>query len=173
MLSMFTFFVACGSTPTEVPNTLEAQDMVLPTNNDPDERRQATIRQLSVYDGHLECEKLPSTDRQSTLTYIVENVSRPPWAPMRAATCLAKLYPEESQDDLVRWVANPKTKGLAFLLTKQIPNLPEPVAKKVAIAGLQGPFAEDVRTRLINLDDTRLTEILHTNIQSQPESIGR
>ena len=87
---------------------------------------------------------------------------------MRAATCLSRLYPEESQEDFVRWVANPKTKGLAILLTKQIPIFPDPVAKKVAIAGLQGPFAEDVRMRLINLSDTRLTDILQ-----QPEPIGR
>ena len=161
MLSMLPFFVACGSTQTELPTALENSESQVPdhTQNTSDPI-QTTIRQLSVYDGTITCDKLPSQNRQETLTHIVDNVGLPPWAPMRAATCLTKLYPEEAQEDLIRWVENPQTKGLAFLLTKQIQTLPTPVAKRVASAGLKGPFAEEFRSRLIKQNDVRLTDIL-------------
>ena len=161
MLSMLPFFVACGSTQTEIPTVSENSEAQVPEliQNSSD-TIEATVRQLSVYDGTISCDKLPTKNRQETLTHIVDNVSLPPWAPMRAATCLTKLYPAEAQEDLIRWVENPKTKGLAFLLTKQIQTLPDPVAKRVASAGLKGPFAEEFRSRLIKQNDARLTDIL-------------
>lgn len=163
MCSVLLFFFACGTSQVEIQKNTKSVDDSLSIHDSKehlDENIQKTIRQLSVYDGDIVCESLPEKDRQSTLTYIVENVSRPPWAPMRAATCLAKVYPEEAQEELVRWVGNSKTKGLALLITKQIHTLPTAVAQRVASAGLKGPFAEELRVRLIKQNDERLRELL-------------
>jgi hypothetical protein len=163
MLSMSLFFVACGPVQTEKQSVSKEEQSNPPTQhsqNTIEEEMQTTLRLLSAYDGNIDCEHLPKKDRQSTLTYIIDNVSLPPWAPMRAATCLTRLYPEESEEEMIRWVENPKTKGLAFLLTKQMNILPKPVALRVTSAGLKGPFAEDFRARLIKINDVRLIDVL-------------
>ena len=170
MLSML-FFLSCGNSESEIVDTTKETQNSISTKSivgTEEENMAMTVRQLSVYDGNIVCSNLPKQERQSTLTYIVENISLPPWAPMRAATCLAKLYPEEAQEDLVRWVESPEMKGLAFLLTKQIKTMPDPVAQRIAVAGLNGPFSAEIRTRLAKLNDSRLKDILPRYIEQNP-----
>ena len=143
---------AAVSVPPEVP--VQEQNLAdSPSNN-------ALVRTLSVRDSGLDCQTLKADDLQMDLTYVVENVTRPPWAGMRAAACLAELYPTEAQPDFVRWVQDPKTKGLAFLLAGQIKRLPDPVAIEVAQAGLSGPHAPDFRVRLEKVNDIRMKDLL-------------
>ena len=79
---------------------------------------------------------------------------------MRAAACLAQRYPQQAEKDLIGWVENPKTKGLAFLLAGQLHTLPDDVAKNIATAGLKGPHKRDFRVRLVRLQDPRISPIL-------------
>ena len=170
MLSML-FFLSCGNSESEIIDSIKEKRSTVSsksTARTEEENVAMTIRQLSVYDGDIVCSKLTKQDRQSTLTYIVEHISLPPWAPMRAATCLAKLYPEEAQEDLVRWVENPETKGLAFLLTRQIKSMPEPVARRIALAGLNGPFSAEIRSRLVQINDSRIKDILPKSLEQNP-----
>lgn len=165
MLAIFLLLSACETpekqsvnqspSPSHVQKDIPKEDPLLK-----DDQSKKIIRQLSAYDGNGDCENLPKENLQERLTHIVDHVARPPWAPMRAASCLAKMYPEAAETDLIRWVENPKTKGLAFLLAGQIKELPKAVAFRVAQAGLDGPHAKDFRVRLIKVQDPRLQELL-------------
>ncbi|MEC7987914.1 MAG: hypothetical protein VX278_22290 [Myxococcota bacterium] len=140
---------------TRSPSTLAPAQKIADTPSS-----STLVRRLSVRDTGLDCKTLEAVNLREELTYVVENVSRPPWAGMRAAACLAELFPNESKTDFVRWVKDPNTKGLAFLLAGQLEKLPDPVAIDVAEAALSGPHAPDFRIRLEKVNDIRMKELL-------------
>ena len=151
---MYFLLLACG-TPTliESPTSVE-KNTVVPTETT------SLVTQLSARDSQLDCTQLPTTELRTELISIVDTVERPPWVPMRAAACLAELFPAESQEDLLRWIATPDKKGLAFLIAGQLPKLPDDIAKNVAQAGLNGPHAQEIRLRITKQNDPRLAPLL-------------
>ena len=94
---MFPFFVllACGSSEqsqqmTSVPPPIEQPSVAVGSSSFDEENTKDLIRILSAYDGKSNCTGLPEQGLQEKLTHIVEHVSLPPWAPMRAASCLSQ-----------------------------------------------------------------------------------
>lgn len=73
-----------------------------------------------------------------TLRAVVDEVPRPPWAPMRAASCLVQFHPTEIQPDLERWVVAPELKGLGRLVLGSLDQMPLEVALPVARKALTG-----------------------------------
>jgi hypothetical protein len=111
---------------------------------------QAVYKALSVRDPEPECaavEALSATPAQ-TLLEVVEHASQPPWAGMRAATCLILGHGEAMAPTLASWVQDPDRRGLALLVLDQLDQLPEAQALELAQQALAGPHAADVPSRL-------------------------
>jgi hypothetical protein len=78
-----------------------------------------------------------------TLLQVVDEIARPPWAPMRAASCLVQHHAAEIQPDLERWVVAPELKGLGRLVLDSLDRMPPEVAVPVARKALEsGPEKE-------------------------------
>lgn len=151
---MFFLFLACGTTASFQSTAPVEQSTIISSNVS------SLMSLLSARDSQIDCTQLPTEELQTQLVSIVETIERPPWVPMRAATCLTELYPTESQEELLRWIATPEKKGLAFLIAGQIPKLPDEIAINVARAGLQGPHAQEIRLRITKQNDPRLAPLL-------------
>lgn len=111
---------------------------------------QAVYKALSVRDPEPECaavEALTPTPVE-TLLEVVQRASQPPWAGMRAATCLIVGHGAEVAPTLTAWVEGPDTRGLALLVLDQLDALPEAQAVELATKALAGPHAADVPSRL-------------------------
>jgi len=126
---------------------------------------QELIVQLSARDHQLSCSTLSSSQLKKDLVEIVDTIERPPWVPMRAAACLTELYPQDSKEDLIRWISAPNKKGLAFLIAGQLSKIPDDSAISIAKAGLEGPHALDIRVRLEKQKDERFIPLLSPNPQ--------
>ena len=148
---IYFLFFACG----DAPHTESVQENSSHT--------QELIVRLSARDHQLSCSSLSSPQLHKDLTEIVDTVARPPWVAMRAAACLTELYPEESKEDLIRWISAPNKKGLAFLIAGKLSNIPDTSAVSIAKAGLSGPHARDIRIRLEKQNDTRFAPLLSPN----------
>lgn len=68
-----------------------------------------------------------------------ETVTMPPWAPLRAATCLAELAPERASAAAVRWVQQPERVGLGLAVLQVEARLSPTDAQALAEAALAGP----------------------------------
>ena len=150
---MFFFLIACGTVSSPTPKQQAASSPV---------DTLSLTTQLSARDTTLSCTDLAGENLKQELVNIVETIQRPPWVPMRAATCLAELYPSESKPELMRWIADPQKKGLAFLIAGQLSHLSTEDARSVANAGLNGPHGQQIRIRLEKQNDERLSPVLST-----------
>jgi hypothetical protein len=112
--------------------------------------QKSLIRQLSMRDGSPSCESLSkgNDEFQRDLKIIVEHVTHPPWAGMRAASCVIELYPEQSLNTFEEWMTQENTMGLAYLLSSKLSEMPESIAIPVAEAGLSGPHSKGVLERI-------------------------
>jgi len=153
---MILFLLACGTQTAERPTIQEPPSHLESTSN-PDI---TVLQQLSVRDGFSCSQLVDNKELQAELSRIVEEVSKPPWAPMRAAACLIERYSVQAKPDFERWIVDPSKKGLAFLIAGQIEKMPDEVALSVVKLGLAGPHALDIRVRLEKINDPRLQTIL-------------
>lgn len=117
--------------------------------------QKSLIRQFSMRDGSPSCEILAegNDEFQGELNFIIEHVSHPPWAGMRAASCVIELYPEQSLNTFEAWMTQENTMGLAYLLSSKLSEMPQMIAIPVAEAGLSGPHSKGVLER-IRLNDS-------------------
>ena len=101
------------------------------------------------WDGDCATVEALATEPVQTLQNIVDHASAPPWAPMRAATCLLRGHATEKQAEIERWVTEPELLGLGILTLQQIDDLPEAVALSVAERALASGQTElDAQERL-------------------------
>lgn len=123
-----------------------------PTEWTPNADEDAVYRALSVRDGGPDCASVEALakDPVAALVSMVENVQQPPWVAVRAAQCLVRGHAEQVKPNLMTWVVAPQKRGLAILLANEADAMPEAVAVEVARVGLAGPYAEDMRKRLVN-----------------------
>lgn len=94
-----------------------------------------------------EAEALTSTP-VSTLLEIVDHATMPPWAPLRAATCLVERHGDETRAEIVAWVSDPDLQGLAQVALLGVDRLPVDLALEVARLGLAGPDPAGARKAL-------------------------
>lgn len=137
-----------------------------PTTEAPPDGAEAIHRALSARDQSPPCEDVEalSTAPVEALLYIVEHATQPPWAGMRAAECLTLRHAEAIQPQLTGWVQNPDTRGLALMVFNRLDEIPSTVALPVARASLNGPLAEDARSRFQKLENAEIKAILEESI---------
>jgi hypothetical protein len=74
------------------------------------------------------------------LVEIAEEATAPPWAGMRAASCLARLYSAESLPSMETWILDESKAGLALVVLGELDHMPEATARKLAKLALErGP----------------------------------
>jgi hypothetical protein len=83
----------------------------------------------------------------ASLARIAEHLQSPPWAPMRAANCLAKR-PTEAASLVAPWWSDPAVAGLADVLLLALHTWPEEVATEAATQALAGPHRQLALRRL-------------------------
>ena len=112
----------------------------------PSEEEDAVYRALSLRDPQS-CEQVESlaTEPVAVLLTVVDKAQMPPWAPLRAATCLAAGHGEAVRDELLSWVGSLETKGLAYVVLEQLDKMPEALAAELAAAALAGPNAVEAQ----------------------------
>ena len=110
----------------------------------------AMYRAFSVRDPQPVCAEVEALAPVPTtgLLEVVQLGVMPPWAAMRAASCLVSGHADQVPDTLAAWVADPQAKGLALLVLDQIDDLPEPLALQIAAQALAGPHAAEAPARL-------------------------
>ncbi|MEQ1501031.1 MAG: hypothetical protein ABMB14_02320 [Myxococcota bacterium] len=93
----------------------------------------AVIRTLSSHDP-VSCDVVEAATRTpvQTLLAVVDTVSMPPWAPMRAAGCLVERHAVEVRGELEGWVIAPDKQGLGRLVLASLDAMPVEVAVPVA-----------------------------------------
>jgi hypothetical protein len=101
-----------------------------------------------------------ASDPLDALRTVVEHASMPPWAPMRAAHCIATRHAEAARADLLAWVSDEQTRGLALQLLGELDEVDPAVAVDVARAALAGPIADDARARLADSDLAELRALV-------------
>ena len=164
---MIFILLACGDTTTPSHTDRPKEEIQVPAHTSTPlqvhtkKRIDTLVQTLSTREQQISCSILTHEKTLKTdLTTIVDTIERPPWVPMRAATCLAELFPIKSQSDLSRWISDPQKKGLAFLIAGLVPNLPDDVARSVVEKGLNGPHEAQVRMRLTKQKDPRSMPLL-------------
>jgi hypothetical protein len=118
------------------------------------ETQLAMYRAFSVKDPAPECAEVEALDPEplAGLQLIAEEIAMPPYAGMRAATCIATRHAEAGVDILVGWMGNPEVGGLVRLALQQVDSWPESVRETVGQAALAGPHAA-VAAPLLKTDD--------------------
>jgi hypothetical protein len=84
----------------------------------------------------------------ATLLEVVDKVEMPPWAPMIAADCLLRHYPNEVRSRLDAWVTEPGLAGFGRLTIDSLDRLPVDIAVPVARTALAGSDPALARKRL-------------------------
>jgi hypothetical protein len=82
-----------------------------------------------------------------TLLAVVDGVTMPPYAPMRAADCLIRGHAAEVQPQLERWVVAPELKGLGRLVLSGIDAMPLEVALPVVRTAIATGSDPDLAVR--------------------------
>jgi len=118
----------------------------------PTAEQRALYDALKVRDDGPSCEALAalSQDIASDLIWIVDHATQPPWAGIRAARCILSDHLEAKATDIDAWVVDPSKKGLALLTLSMLDEVPEPAAVRFATLALDGPLADDARSRLVD-----------------------
>jgi len=107
------------------------------------ETQLAMYRALSVRDPDPVCADVEALDPEplAGLQLIAEKIAMPPYAGMRAATCIVTGHAEDGVDIISDWMANPKFGGLVRLALQHAAEWPDPVFEQVSKAALAGPHA--------------------------------
>lgn len=121
----------------------------------------AVMRALSSRDP-VSCEAVEALTPtpKETLLEVVETVTMPPWAPMRAADCLVRGRPLEIVDRMEVWVTDPELLGLGRLVLGQIDTMPVEAAVPVARKALVGSDPELARSRVGAATSTELKSLV-------------
>lgn len=118
----------------------------------PTAEQRALYDALKVRDAAPPCDALISLSKDvaTDLVWIIDHATQPPWVGIRAARCVLSDHLEAKADEVDAWVVDPSKKGLALLTLSMLDEVPEPQAVRFATLALQGPLADDARTRLID-----------------------
>jgi len=131
-----------------------------PWTPSPDEA--ALLQVLSLRDGTPSCGELVSMvpDPTTSLLHIVDNVTMPPWAPMRAAICLIDKKEAEIEPQLREWVTQPQKLGLAKLVLRRAHTLNPTRAKTLSELSLTSENRDTARQILSVSPDPILRQLV-------------
>lgn len=86
-----------------------------------------------------------SPDPVGALTWVTEHVQQPPWAGVRAASCLVDHHAEAVEAQLRTWITDPAARGFGRVVIASLDRVPADLARSLAEQALQeGP--EPTRT---------------------------
>ncbi len=116
----------------------------------PTEADETLYAALSVREQVQTCDEVAGLvpDPLSSFRAIVEHAEMPPWAGLRAAGCIARLYPIEARDDVVAWVRSESTLGFALTVVGIVDELDESLAVSLAQAAVDGELADRLGPKL-------------------------
>ena len=116
----------------------------------PTEADETVYAALSVREQVQACDEVAALveDPLTSFRAVVEHAQMPPWAGLRAATCIARLYPEEGRADVLAWVGSQQTKGFALSVVGIVDELDEDLAVALAEAAVAGELAAELAPRL-------------------------
>jgi hypothetical protein len=156
--------------PVEAVAPVEAVEPVEAPAPGPDAELDAVVRALSVRDGEPDCAAVVAGLERAAagLLMVVEQVSMPPTAPMRAAGCLLVHHADDPavQAAVLEWVVQADTRGLALLVGQRLDSLPLPLAVAAATAGAAGPHAADLAPAIAGSARSEVRAVLATPARS-------
>ena len=173
-LALAATLVACGSTtteeaPTEAPTTVEPAPVEPVAEKDPNlgdwepnEDQRKVHDRLKVKKPEPICKDVETgvADPGDALRGVVNNITTPPWVPMRAATCLLNSHARAVEADALKWVADPEMSGLTTVVLGRLDTVPLDMAKTIATAALAGPHKELAKTRISRLRTKELKDMV-------------
>ena len=117
-------------------------------------------RELSARDGVASCEKLQESysDLQDGLKSLVSNDIKPSYVPIRAATCLLELYPEDLET-YQAWMQKTEMLGLARLTVSRLETLPITISVSLTETALKGNNALKLLPKLQKISTPELSLI--------------
>ena len=118
---------------------------------DPSPAQERVYKLLSVRDPAPSCQEVEALTETpvETLLWLVDNAAMPPWVGLRSADCLVSGHPTEIEPQATDWMESEGSRGLALLLCDHLDAMDPDLASRLALAGLAGPYAEDVSARLL------------------------
>ena len=81
----------------------------------------------------------------TTLLEVVEHATMPPWAPIRAAECLVRGHGAQVRVQMLTWIRDPESRGLAAVVYRNIDQLPPDLSVEMATAALTGADPDRAR----------------------------
>ena len=125
-------------------------------------------RRLSARDGVASCEQLQEGDSglQDGLKSLVSNDIKPSYVPIRAATCLLELYPEDLET-YQAWIQKTDTLGLARLTVSRLETLPITISVSLIEAALKGDNASKLLPKLQKISKPELQLVVNTYLQEK------
>ena len=120
---------------------------------------------LSHRDKSPSCDELDAMVDDPVAAYeqIIDHAQQPPWAPMRAASCLIENHGLAAQARIESWVITPELRGLALLTFNNIDKLPVEVAISLSQRAVtEGPFLRDAKRRLAKSQHLEIQKIANS-----------
>lgn len=142
--------LGCSKKPAEGPPVVEDPPVEAPDTTAGGSPVLVLHKALSVKDPEPDCADIEALvdDPLPALVELAEANAMPPWAGMRAATCVITRHPDAAADRLVAWSTSEMLKGLGLLVLDHLDQLPETLAVRVAGEALEGPLAEMAQPRV-------------------------
>ena len=124
-------------------------------------------RQLSVRDGSPPCRELQQQhfDLQNKLKILVSDDVKPSSVPIRAASCLLELYPQDLETYHV-WMEKKETLGLAKLTVLKFDVLPVDISASLAQKALEGENASKLLPSLQKILIPEVALVVSKHMQS-------
>ncbi|MEC7987913.1 MAG: hypothetical protein VX278_22285 [Myxococcota bacterium] len=130
----------------------------------PEKETTSVISLAKILSAHDDtgCQELPFRTEEPwlELNVIVNEIPQPPWAGIRAATCMIELYPEASKDLFMAWMVDEHKKGLAYLLASNIDRIPIDIALSLVQVALAGPHAQGCTDRFMDSERSDIRNAL-------------
>ena len=115
-----------------------------------DDAFDAMVHALSIKDPAPTCEQVEAlaTDPVPLLLRAVNDVPRPPWVPMRAASCLVTRHATAIEAEMTSWMGDRQRKGLGFLALDHLDAMEPALATRIASAAMAGPYRDEASVRI-------------------------
>ena len=125
----------------------------------PSDTQAALLRALSSRDAAPSCADLDAQtpDPVTDYRWIVEHVTMPPTAGIRAAECLVVGHAAAAADLLRRWVSEPQLKGFGWVTLRHLDRVEPTLARELATLSLTaGPDPAGAAKRIRKLESAEL-----------------
>lgn len=130
---------------------VEGADAAVAEAAAPSAQQARLVEALAVKEPAAPCADVSALtpDPVTDLTWVVENVSAPPWSGIRAAECLVVGHAADARPTLEKWLTEPRLKGLGWVVLKHLDDIDLALAKELAAVSLErGPDPDGTKRRL-------------------------